>query len=95
MEIFGSILTVSWAGREVVCMTTRPQHWNASSNRSLNFRRTFVIDLCLKMTRQGQHHVCPLAINQTTLQMCYNAEDLLPLCEELDVPLVFGEILYV
>lgn len=24
--------------------------------------------------------------------MCYNAEDLLPLCEELDVPLVFGEI---
>ena len=25
--------------------------------------------------------------------MCYNAEDLLPLCEELDVPLVFGEIL--
>lgn len=25
------------------------------------------------------------------LQMCYNAEDLLPICEELDVPLVFGE----
>jgi hypothetical protein len=23
-------------------------------------------------------------------QMCYNAEDLLPLCEELDIPLVFG-----
>lgn len=23
-------------------------------------------------------------------EMCYNAEDLLPLCEELDVPLVFG-----
>jgi len=22
--------------------------------------------------------------------MCYNAEDLLPICEELDVPLVFG-----
>jgi UV DNA damage endonuclease len=26
----------------------------------------------------------------TTAQLCYNAEDLLPLCEELDVPLVFG-----
>lgn len=25
-----------------------------------------------------------------TLQLCYTAEDLLPLCEELDVPLVFG-----
>lgn len=24
------------------------------------------------------------------LQLCYTAEDLLPLCEELDVPLVFG-----
>lgn len=24
--------------------------------------------------------------------MCYNAEELLPLCEELDVPLVFGKI---
>lgn len=36
-----------------------------------------------------------LAINETTLQICYNAEDLLPLCEELDVPLVFGEILYI
>lgn len=25
-----------------------------------------------------------------SVQMCYNAEDLLPFCEELDVPLVFG-----
>jgi UV DNA damage endonuclease len=25
------------------------------------------------------------------VQSCYNAEDLLPLCEELDVPFVFGE----
>lgn len=24
-------------------------------------------------------------------QMCYNAEDLLPVCEELNVPFVFGE----
>lgn len=24
-------------------------------------------------------------------QLCYNAQDLLPLCEELDVPLVFGK----
>ena len=24
-------------------------------------------------------------------QMCYNAEDLLEVCEELDVPLIFGK----
>jgi len=23
--------------------------------------------------------------------MCYNAEDLLPVCEALDIPLVFGQ----
>ncbi|KAG6869109.1 hypothetical protein C0993_001674 [Termitomyces sp. T159_Od127] len=25
-------------------------------------------------------------------ELCYNAEDLLPICEELDIPLVFGEL---
>lgn len=33
--------------------------------------------------------VCCLYSNP--FQMCYNAEDILPVCEELDVPFVFGE----
>jgi len=31
-------------------------------------------------------------LNMMIVQLCYNAEDLLPLCENLDVPLVFGSL---
>ena len=32
--LFRLVKKYVWTGREVVCMTTRPQHWNASNSSS-------------------------------------------------------------